>query len=223
MSFDRCVIFGAVPFVPAGASLASEELSYLRSELHPDDLILCADGGLSSALALGLTPHQWIGDGDSLSTQIPEGIAQDRLPCDKDVTDTQACLTYALDQGVRSFVFLGCLGGVRPDHFLANIALLELCLNWGAEARLVDADSELFLLREEKRVIPKADAFRYLSLIPLDREVYVTTEGLRFPLYGETLTRADTRGVSNVPATGDTVIVDVQGTALVVLTGRVSP
>ncbi len=38
-----------------------------QAEIRPDDLIICADGGVQNALALGVTPHVVLGDFDSAS------------------------------------------------------------------------------------------------------------------------------------------------------------
>ena len=69
-------------------------------ELEADDLIICADGGLEHALALGIKPHVVLGDfvptetcrrleeGDQAGCSVP-------VPCGKDKTDGQIAVEYA--------------------------------------------------------------------------------------------------------------------------------
>ena len=217
----RCVVLGAAP-VGAHALRAAR--------LCPGDLLLCADGGWRHARREGLLPHALIGDGDSggagagagAGADIPEGVEIVRLPRDKDITDTHACVDYGLAKGCGVFLLLGCTGGPRLDHFLGNLGLLEYCAERGAPARLLDDDNLILLHTGGRLTLPEARGYRYLSLLTLDRCCEsVTLEGLRFPLQGAALARARPMALSNEPLPGaDTVAVTLAGRALVMLSER---
>jgi thiamine pyrophosphokinase len=76
----------------------------------------------------GLIPDVLIGDLDSTDT-VGGGPPPDsktkilRHPRDKDETDLELALSYALERDPSSIVIVGALGG-RIDHALSNIALL---------------------------------------------------------------------------------------------------
>jgi thiamine pyrophosphokinase len=204
-------------FVLGAAPLGKPD--YVSGYLRPDDMVLCADGGLRHARALGLRPHALIGDADSGGRWPPPGVSVIRLPREKNQTDLQACLDYGLQNGCDEFLLLGCGGGPRLDHFLGNLGLLEYCAERDARAQIVDARHEIRLHTGGLMVIPDPDAFMYLSIIPLDVHVSgVTLRGLRFPLTDAELRRTETLGLSNEPlGTGALVEIAIaRGRALVV-------
>ncbi len=204
---NRCVIFGAAPV---------EDAAFLRTFLRPDDLVLAADGGLDTLRRVGRLPDVWIGDGDSLTEPLPGGLPTVRLPVDKDLTDTQACLDYGLAQGCRDFWLLGGLGGARMDHFLANVALLEYIDARGGTLTLLDARQEIRLVRDGAVTFPPPHRFSVLSVFALDETACVTETGVRFPLEAETLRRDTPLGVSNRPLPEQTAVISVTGRALVI-------
>lgn len=92
---------------------------------------------------------------------------------------------------------LGATGG-RLDHFLANIALLMIPTQFGIKAWIVNEKNEITLLREGCSLEKKHTFGKYVSLIPFTEKVTgVVLKGFRYPLYGYTLTRDNTLGLSN--------------------------
>ena len=80
--------------------------------------------------AFGLAVDRWVGDGDStdaaeLEALAARGVAIDRVAVDKDESDTELALLAAVDAGADLVTILGGLGGVRVDHAIANLALLQ--------------------------------------------------------------------------------------------------
>ena len=66
----------------------------LAKPIAHNDYIIAADGGLAHTQALGLTPHAVLGDFDSYSGKLPEGIAIERFPVEKDDTDTMLATQF---------------------------------------------------------------------------------------------------------------------------------
>ena len=89
---------------------------------HAGDFVLCADGGWEIARGMGVRPDLVIGDFDS-SAQPGDG-AVERVPVEKDDTDTMLCVKRGLAMGFDDFLIVGGFGG-RTDHTLANIQSLH--------------------------------------------------------------------------------------------------
>jgi thiamine pyrophosphokinase len=174
--------------------------------LETADLLVAVDGGADALARVGVRPHLLVGDLDSISLQTraaleAQGVEMVLLPIAKDVTDTEAALRRAVGRGADDIVVLGALGGPRLDHLVGNLLLLTSDWLAGRQVRLVDEWHEAFLAGGEARIAgERGDT---VSLLPLTTRVEdVSTEGLLYPLSGETLRRSATRGLSNA-MTGD--------------------
>jgi thiamine pyrophosphokinase len=166
--------------------------------------VLAADGGARLAAPLGLRIDRWVGDGDSTPPELlaaleRDGAAVRRVPSDKDETDTELAVLEAVDGGVKDITILGALGGRRPDHALANVALLAHPALRGLDVRILDGRSRTHLLEGPGSRSLTGPAGGLLSLLPLDDGVEgVTTHDLRFALADEPLPLGPPRGLSNV-------------------------
>lgn len=206
---SKCLVFGA-----SGMDASLARGYYAENE---PKLVLCADGGLCNARKAGLRPDAVIGDADSGGEAETESAVNIRLPREKDISDLQACLDYGLDQGASDFVLFGCSGG-RPDHFLANVFLLEYLFRNSARGVLADEFGEIYFHAPGTRTFRDPGGFRYLSVLALSGEVTgVTLEGLKYPLCNAVLRRASTLGLSNEPLDGMPASVHTEcGDALII-------
>jgi thiamine pyrophosphokinase len=200
-----------------------QDAAVVKSMAKPDDLLVAADGGARHLTRLGWTPHAVVGDLDSLPSGEVEdlrnaGVEIHKFPAEKDETDLELAILYAVEQGCRELVILGGLGG-RIDQTLGNIALLGLPQLAGLDARLEDGRDEIFLIRAERGVSGRPGEI--VSLLPWGAPVRgIITRGLRYPLRGETLYPERSRGISN-ELIGDTATIQVEeGTLLCVHTHR---
>lgn len=195
----------------------------LRRVLRGTDLIICADGGLRAARALRIVPHVVIGDFDSagagaLAWARRRGARVIAHPRNKDKTDTQLAVEYALDAGAQELDLLGVLGG-RWDHALANVGLLVHAAIRGRRARILHARTEFFLATA--RTVVAGHAGDLVSLIPLSGTVAgITTRGLKYPLANARLRMDSTRGVSNEIIAPPATVSVRRGWLLVVVTHR---
>jgi thiamine pyrophosphokinase len=90
---------------------------------------------------------------------------------------------------------VAALGG-RLDQTLANIYLLTRPDLAGYNIRLIDGQTEVFLIRDS--AIIHGETGQRVSLLPLNGPVAgIRTEGLHYPLLNETLYPDKTRGLSN--------------------------
>lgn len=186
------------------ANGALDDGGWVASYLARAAAVIAADGGLRHLLALGRRPDALIGDLDS----VPLGIVAEeaaayliRYPRDKDETDLELALLYAVERFPdREVLILGGFGG-RFDHMLANILLLAHPRLLGRPIHFVDDRQSAWLLAADpppgETVIAGAPG-DIVSLLPLGGPAYVvSTTGLRWSLRDETLSFGPARGVSN--------------------------
>jgi thiamine pyrophosphokinase len=170
----------------------------LRELWQRAELRIAANGGaLNARQALELPPQIVIGDFDSLDDVTRAWLEKNfvefiRHPREKDETDLELALFLALKRGAKHVTIIGAFGG-REDQSLANAFLLT---RW-PHLRITDAASEMWAAKEFTRV--RGTPGDLVSLVPIDKRVAgIKTQGLEYPLHGETLERGSTRGISNV-------------------------
>ncbi len=175
----------------------------------PDDSVIAADYGAHHALAWGWPIHLLIGDLDSLSgpdarALAAAGIPAITAPAAKDETDLELALAHAVAEDARAIVICAALGG-RADHMLANVLMLARPELAGRDVVIADGGQTLHLLRGVGAaggmacLVLEGAPGDLLSLLPIGGDaVGVTTRGLVYPLWDETLYLGQTRGVSNV-------------------------
>lgn len=181
--------------------------------------VICADAGLRYAKEFGLTPKYLIGDYDSgtkpASEDIPAGAQLTVLPCEKDMTDSEAAVDLACSKGYDHISVLGGLGG-RFDHTMGNIGLLCKYAGTGVQLSFEDGQNKIFMLTPGTHTISK-NRFKYLGLIAYNGPVSgLTVTGTRYTLSDHTLTADTTLGVSN-EITGSTAEVSFTDGFLLVI------
>ncbi len=165
------------------------------------DMIIVADGGTRNALAVGVQPHVIIGDLDSLTVGDRAWLERSGAkfivyPSDKDYTDLELALRYALGQGAAEITLFCALGG-RWDQSLANLMLLTLPELDHVRARIIDRGLSISVIRDRAEL--NGQAGDTLSLIALKGDAHgVTIEGCQYPLTDAVLPFGATLGISNV-------------------------
>ncbi len=178
--------------------------------------LIAADRGLEFFLDYLILPDVVIGDFDSLSEDgknflemqnedIPYGgmlewklqkgegkvVEVVRLRPEKDDSDTQSAMNYAIQNGAKEIVILGVTGN-RVDHLMANFGLLILAQKQDTEVALADRYNYMKLI-PSGTILKKAEQFgKYMSFFPLGGDVTgLTLEGFKYPLDKYHLTTAD--------------------------------
>jgi thiamine pyrophosphokinase len=169
----------------------------LTEELPTPDLVVAADSGYDLALHLGYRVDVLVGDMDSIAAvDIPDQVLVERHPTDKDQTDLDLAMEFALGKHPRRVVVIGGTGG-RFDHEMATSGLL--CSDrWAVidEIDWVSSRGRAHVVRGRR--IVHGDVGTTLSLIPFGGTARVTTKGLEWDLSGDDLAPGSTWGVSNV-------------------------
>ncbi len=186
----------------ANGDLPNPELA--RRLIRPGDILIAADGGARHAVALGLTPSVLIGDFDSLSSlELDQftraGTSLQRHPPEKDETDLELALDYALQHGYSPILILGAYGG-RLDHSLGILGLIAAPKCIEANVRLDDGQTEAFFISEQAEI--SGNPGDTVSLLAWGAPAEgIVTSGLQYPLKGESLSPYRTRGISNLMTT----------------------
>lgn len=200
-----------------GASPVSDRRIF--KEFDPKHyFVICADAGYETALKAGIQPDLIVGDFDSAKEPPPETVKCLTLPVEKDVTDTMYAVMKGFSMGFRSFLLLGCTGGSRFDHTLANLEVLQYIRDHGGHGIMADQHIKIFLLHDERLKITGMNGAT-VSVFPYNGSTCtVSYAGLKYPLYREQLACGNLpMGVSN-QVTGDPAEIRVHsGTALVVV------
>lgn len=185
----KCVILanGDVP--------DKERIAYLQSVGH--DLLICADGGANSAYKLGIVPDVIIGDFDSVKEEVLKYF-KDKSEIIHSTsqfsTDVEKALTYAIDKGYGKAVFMGATGD-RLDHTFCNMGIT---LKFYDRITVNIIHQASFLEVREGKFDLDTTPGETISLYGFDSITKVTTEGLKYPLYGESLQFGVREGTSNI-------------------------
>ncbi len=200
----RCLIFCAAGF------------DRLECPIRPDDHIIAADGGLTHLEALGVAPHDILGDFDSLG-YIPQDSRV--FPVEKDDTDTMLAVRRGLQLGLREFLLYGSLDGPRLDHTVANFQTLQFLADHNATGFLIGKDQLVTVVKDGALRFP-AGLNGTVSVFCMGPEASgVTLTGLYYPLTDGSLSCGFPLGVSN-HFTGREAAIEVKQGSLLVIWDR---
>jgi len=168
--------------------------------LTEEDVLIAVDGGLRHIETMGLSPNLIIGDLDSadphkIQAYRDQGVEIRTFPTNKDETDLELALQTAFTMAPEKIWVVAALGK-RIDQTLANIFLLTDPDLGKFDVRLFDGQTEVFLIRESGVI--HGEIGQRVSLLPINGPAEdIHTDGLEYPLRGETLYPEKTRGISN--------------------------
>ena len=162
--------------------------------------IIGVDGAAHWLLTQGVVPDLAIGDFDSVTGKEFAVIKQKvkkvlQYPKDKDYTDMELAIDWAIKQSPARVVIYGGFG-TRLDHSLVTVQMLEKFLKQGIPAVIRDSNNEAFLLTDKQK-IPYIKKYRYLSLLPVTDSISVTLKGLVHSIKNEIIHRGQSLGISN--------------------------
>lgn len=154
--------------------------------------IICVDNGYELASELNITPSVVIGDLDSVDINK---ISKDILIIkdeDQNTNDLEKTLNYCLSKNIRDIILVGATGE-RDDQ---NLATILVSLEY-IEQLNIEILSDLYSIEfvNGKRDF-EATPMREVSLISMDKENIITTQGLKYNLDKSKLSSA-THGISN--------------------------
>lgn len=198
------------------------DYNYYKEIIKAADYVICADGGASHLINMKIVPHVIIGDLDSIKNYEKEFFLKKKVefykfPPNKDATDTELAVDFALSHRPTEIILLGAIGS-RMDHSIANASLLKKILDAGVKGKLIDEKNEIHILNKElKEIVIKGHKGEFLSLIPMwDRVKGITLEGLKYPLNNAEIPFGSSLGISNEFIGNEAKVTIKEGVALVI-------
>jgi len=183
-----------------------------RDVVSPDAVaVIAADGGAAAGYVVDLA----VGDFDSLPPELLGAMPRvERHPPAKDATDLELALDAALRFEPERILVVGSAGG-RLDHLLGSLLLLAADAYAGVEVDAQLGRAAVHVVRGERRL--RGRVGELVSLFALHGPATgVVTDGLAYPLRGETLPPGTSRGTSNV-FVAEEALVSVGGGVVVAL------
>lgn len=159
--------------------------AYYHAWIERAGILLAADGGARSVLALGTIPDAVVGDLDSLGDEDERqlrdaGVEFLRYPVRKDTTDGELVVEEALRRGAGELVLVGSTGAL--DHTLGHLAILRKLASGGVAARLATPDLTVRVLIAPAETTLASAAGTRVSVVPLAAAATVTLTGFDYPL-----------------------------------------
>ena len=192
-----------------GALILSQPFErYLESPF-----VIAADAGYLRAREKGIGVDLLVGDFDSIRS-VPKDVEIVEVPVEKDFSDGELGIRVAALRSIVSLDIYGAIGG-RPDHFLYNLHLLKIAHDLGIRAVIRGDHSDIYY--SESGTYLSVSTGDTLSIVPFGENAHIIkATGLKYPAEGVTLTRRDTRGLSNV-CIEEKVFVSVKGEGILLI------
>lgn len=171
--------------------------------IHKDEneVWIGVDRGAQQLIQLGIQPDYAFGDFDSLEKSEGENFSKKTeifsYPPEKDQTDLELALDWALSKKPRSIEVYGATGG-RLDHEWVNLQLLKKGTVSGTNLTLRDKNNLLTAKSPGHYTLHRMENFPYVSFLPLFESIKgLTLEGFKYPLSNAEVKAGETLTVSN--------------------------
>ncbi len=200
------------------SSAAIADYRYLEGRDLGGDIVICADAGYKHALRLGVVPDIFLGDNDSFAAEIPPGVERVIYPPEKDKTDTNIAVDYAIGRGADEIVLIGGIGG-RIDQEFTHFCLMKYALKRGVRLKMIDDINEIWM-ENRPFTLKKTDCRKkYVSFFAYGGSVKnFSVKGLKYETEGMSLDSGLVQASSNEFAEADTAEISFDsGTVLVML------
>ena len=165
-------------------------------DIKAAEYVIACDRGYSYAKRCGIVPDLLLGDFDSYTGALPKGAAVERLPREKDDTDTMHAVRRALEMGFTRISLYCALGG-RLDHLLANLQAASYAAERGVPVQLFSRGCEAYIFSGGSVRIPARSGCSLSVLSLSDRCTGVSITGVKYPVERATITNRFPIGTSN--------------------------
>lgn len=188
----------------------------LAAWVEASDIIVAADGGVHHLERISVVPQLIVGDMDSVP--LMHGYATELIVIDEDEdrSDLEKLLSAAKGFGADQVVLI-CIHGGRMDHFLASFSV---AIASNLNIRWVLPEEHVVLLRPGFQGRFSTGSAKRISLIPIEGECTVRSQGLRWELTDTALVMGQHVSLSNV-STAEAISLQVSGGHLALMVEQV--
>ncbi|KON89137.1 thiamine pyrophosphokinase [Sporosarcina globispora] len=180
--------------------LLPDLLSFRKSA----DVWIGVDRGVLTLIQNGILPKMAFGDFDSVSNEelmvIEEKVKElNRFKPEKDETDMELALNWALGQNPEKVRLFGATGG-RLDHLFANIQLLikPILTEIFVPVEVIDKKNKIYLKAPGEYSVCQNSHYKYISFVPITMEINgLTLRNFKYPLTDRTVPAGSTLCISN--------------------------
>ncbi len=205
--------------VVAGGSIDADD----KKLAEHASMIVAADSGADFLKQHDIKPDLIIGDFDSSNPHTIIHFKNLDVPVvslvkDKDQTDTEAAVDLILGRGIETVIAIGCMGGERLDHELANVFLIEHFAEKGLDLIIYSQKTVIFGIPHGEKRSFTGKPGDWVTILPITAKIQgVSTSNLKFPLSDASLYRGSTLSVSNQMVNTQANVSLKSGFALIVL------
>ncbi|OGG11725.1 thiamine diphosphokinase [Candidatus Gottesmanbacteria bacterium RBG_13_45_10] len=189
-------------------------------DITKDDFVIGVDRAAYWLISQGVIPTVAIGDFDSTKEKelrvIRRAVKEVKIyPAEKDYTDTELALEYALGQKPSSIVLYGG-SGTRLDHTLSVIHLLQRGVRQRVPIVFRDETNEVQIFHRCRTILDRKGEHKYISILPITNIATISLSGLKYPLHRKNITFDMTLGISNEFTSKQATITVHKGEILVI-------
>ena len=187
---------------------------YALDILRKAEQIICCDGALDKLEAAGYEPTAIVGDLDS-AQESSLLRWKDRLTPDKseEYNDLQKALKYCIANELNHVTLLGC-GGLREDHFIANLSIMAT-YSEQLDLKMV-TDNGTFIAIRQTTTLPSY-AGQQISIFCKDEHLPLTFYGLKYPVKQRCFIYLWEGSLNEALSESFTIVLHGNGTVLVFL------
>lgn len=178
--------------------------------LLANSYIIAADGGITHAKQLGVTPDIWLGDFDSTDNELKDNfrdVKKVAYTTEKNMSDGELAIEHAISMNAEHITIFGGVGGSRSDHALLSVLGLVRYAARFPHIEFVSTSG-----RELARPLLPGHPLQLdcsqgtiFSVVALSDLQGLTIIGAKWPLSKETVAMGSTHTLSNI-SDGNTVI-----------------
>lgn len=164
-----------------------------------DSAVIVADGAMRHVPSLGVKPELWVGDFDSTDPNLLEKYAhveRRSFPVEKDKTDGELAVDFALRRGARYLILCGALGGKRTDHALFHLTYALALKEQKVDVLLTTGVEESYAIVPGHYTFdfPEGTVFSVIGLTDLGA---LSIEGAKWPLVNKDVAFGSSLTLSN--------------------------
>lgn len=167
------------------------------------DIWIGVDRGALRLIQFNILPDEAFGDFDSVTSEELALIQEKsktvhEYPAEKNETDLELAIDWALEQDPDTISIFGATGG-RLDHALGNILMLanQRYRGLASKIKLIDTQNELGIYEPGEYSLSPNEK-KYVSFIPISESVSgLTLSGFKYPLTNHLVHRGSSLTISN--------------------------